>query len=289
MTFVVAHISDTHLSRAKPFFIDNFTAVAAHLRETQPDLVINTGDVSLNGADERDDLIASREMHESLQLPWLAIPGNHDVGDNQETARKQPANAERRQRWLETFGQDWWLRDIPGWRLLAINSLLLGSDIAAAPEQEAFIAAAAATIGDRRLALFLHKPLFHDTLDDSEIGGHAVNPTPRGRLLAALGSVKPHLICCGHLHEHRERAFDGTMQVWAPAVSFTLSDWFLPTHGGKHIVGYMRLALEPDGSFAVRLEQPAELVPHDLADFPDAYGDLRAVKAEIEAQRQAAA
>lgn len=289
MTFTIAHITDTHLSRDKPFFLDNFGVVAAHLRSDPPDLVINTGDVSLNGADLVADLEAARQMHDDLGLPWLAVPGNHDVGDNQEIARKQPASAERRARWLGVFAEDRWLRDVPGWRLLGINSLLLGSDIPGAADQERFIAEAAAGLDGRSLALFLHKPVFHWTLQDEEVGGHAVNPAPRKRLLEALGGVSPRLVCCGHLHEHRERAAGDLFQVWAPAVSFTLSDWFLPTHGGEHIVGYVRLELDEDGSFRTQLVQPEGLAAHDLADFPDAYGDLRKVKAEIEAQRQAAA
>ena len=284
MTFTIAHITDTHLSREKPFFVENFLIFAEHLRQTRPDLVINTGDVSLNGADSAADLEAARQFHEALDLPWLAVPGNHDVGDNQEIARKQPANAARRERWLGIFGQDWWMRDAPGWRLIGINSLLLGSDIPEAADQERFIAAAAAGLDGRRLALFLHKPLFHDAPDDADVGGHGVNPAPRRRLIEALGGTLPRLVCCGHLHEHRERAWGDMLQVWAPAVSFTLSDWFLPTHGGEHVVGCMRLDLEEDGSFEVRLVQPDGLVPHDLADFPEAYGDLRKIKAEIEAR-----
>lgn len=288
MTFVVAHISDTHLSRQKPFFVENFGVVAAHLKEMRPDLVVNTGDISLNGADHGDDLVAARQLHDEIGLPWRAIPGNHDVGDNQEIARKQPANAERRARWLELIGPDWWVQDVPGWRLLGINSLLLGSDMPAADDQNAFIAEAVAALGERQLALFLHKPLFHDTLDDAEIGGHAVNPGPRAQLLAALGAVTPRLVCCGHLHEHRERPLGSLNQVWAPATSFTLSDWFLPTHGGEHIVGFIRIALEADGTHSAELVQPAGLIAHDLADFPEAYGDLRAIKAQIEAQKVAA-
>lgn len=279
MTFVIAHISDTHLSDAKPHWVGNFDAVAADLRASPPDLVINTGDVSLNGADLIDDLRAAHARHAALPMPWRAIPGNHDVGDNQEIARTQPANAERRARWLDVFGPDWWMQDVPGWRLLGLNSLLLGSDIPAAADQEAFIAEAAASIDTRRLALFVHKPLFHHDAGETEVSGHAINPNPRARLFAALGTLRPTLVSCGHLHEHRVAAHAGITQVWAPGTSFTLSDWFLPTHGGEHLVGYIRTALNPDGSFETNLIQPAGIIAHDLADFPDAYGDIRAMRA----------
>lgn len=287
--FVVAHISDTHLSGEKPFFHDNFDVTAKYLGEFQPDLIINTGDVSLNGADSVADLQTAYALHAEIGLRWLALPGNHDIGDNQDIARKQPINDERRQRWLDVFGPDFWIRDVPGWRLLGINSLLLGSDLQAAIEQDEFIKETAASIGNRQLALFLHKPLFINSPEDDEVGGHAVNPVPRAALLACLERVRPRIVASGHLHEHRERQTADMLQIWAPAVSFTLSDWFLPTHGGVHTVGFMSLAFHADGSVETRLVQPSGLAMHDLADFPAAYGDLRQIKADIDAQSQAAA
>lgn len=285
MSFVIAQITDTHLALTKPFFRDNFAVVAAALRARRPDLVVNTGDVSVNGADLREDLEAARTMHEELRLPWLAVPGNHDVGDTPETARKQPIDETRRQRWLEVFGPDWWMRDVPGWRLLGINAMLIGSDLAAATDQDQFIAEAAAGLGGRQLALFLHKPLFIDSPADAARTSHCVTPRQRDILLAALGAKAPRLVCCGHLHEYRERAVGDLHQVWAPATAFTISDWFIPTHGGEHIVGYVEISLEKDGSFATKLVQPEGLQPLDLADFPEAYGDLRQIKAAMEAQR----
>ena len=46
MTFRIAQISDTHLSRDKPLFAESFARVAGHIRAHPPDLVINTGDMA---------------------------------------------------------------------------------------------------------------------------------------------------------------------------------------------------------------------------------------------------
>jgi 3',5'-cyclic AMP phosphodiesterase CpdA len=280
LTFVIAHITDTHLSREKPFFLDNFRVAAEHLRAQAPDLVVNTGDVSLNGADIADDMREARLLHDGLGLPWRAIPGNHDVGDNQEVARKQPANRERRERWTATFGADFWTQDVPGWRLLGVNSLLLGSDIPEAAEQDAFIRDAVARLDGRSLLLFTHKPLFNDSPNESDATSHFFSPSPRSRLFDLLGAARPAIVACGHLHEHRERDSWGMRQVWAPAISFTIPDWYIAPHGGVHTVGYVRIALEDDGRFETRLIQPEGLVVNDLADFPQAYGDLRQHLAE---------
>lgn len=274
MTYKIGLITDTHLSRSKPYFNDNFARAAHTLRALAPDLVLNMGDMALHGSDG-DDLEWARGLHDELGLEWVAIPGNHDVGDCQETGKPHVFDARQRQRWLDVVGNDYWSRDVPGWRLLGINCMLLGSDLAEAPEQEAFIAEAVRTLEDRQLALFLHKPLYFESLDEHEFSPHGINPEPRKLLLAALGGRRPRLVCCGHRHEYRERDQDGMHQIWAPAASFTLSDWFLPTRGGVHLVGLVDLRLQADGTFTSKLVRPDGIVDLDLADFPGAYGDLR--------------
>lgn len=280
MSFIVAHITDTHLSSEKPFFVENFRRFGEHLRRAAPDLVVNTGDISINGADSRDDLIVARELHELLGLSWRAVPGNHDIGDNQDVARKQPIDVERHARYLDVFGEDRWTIDVPGWRLLAVNALLLGSDLPQAIEQERHVAEAAAGLDGRALALFLHKPLFFADAGEADPTHLTVTPAARQRLFDVLGAVRPRVACSGHLHEYRELQIDGMHHVWAPATSFTVPG-LLPTHGGEHTVGYVELAFAPDGSFASRLVQPDGIEILDLADFPGAYGDLRRIKAAI--------
>src|SRR6185436_15339202 len=127
MTFRIAQISDTHLSETKPFFVDNFVRVGEALRASKPDLVLNTGDITLNGAAHETDLAAARLLHDALGLALRFLPGNHDLGDAQETAShgEAPIDSGRRARYLKHFGPDWWCFDVPGWRVLGINALLL--------------------------------------------------------------------------------------------------------------------------------------------------------------------
>ena len=189
MTFRIAQISDTHLSETKPFFVDNFVRIGEALRESKPDLVLNSGDITLDGASREGDLAAARVLHDALGLPVRFLPGNHDLGDAQDAPghHEAPIDAERHARYLAHFGPDWWSFDVPGWRVLGINAQLLGSDLAAAARRKPAIAEAVADIGLRRLALFLHKPLFDQSADESEITGRFVNPVPRRRLLDRLG------------------------------------------------------------------------------------------------------
>ena len=273
MAFVLAQISDSHLSDSKPFFVENFRVLTAHLAKAKPDLVVNTGDVSLNGADLVSDLNYAHELHEKLGLAWRAIPGNHDIGDNVEISKKQPFNEERRSRWTDVFGADWWVQDAPGWRLLGINSQLLGSGIAADQEQLSFIRNAVGTIGDRALLLFIHKPVCVDHLGEETVSGHNVNPAPRALLLEALGDVEPTIIACGHVHQYREHYVEETLHVWAPATSFFLSRPYQADEGIRTI-GFIEYHLHEDGSFETAFTCVGKMVLNDLVDFPEAYGDL---------------
>lgn len=275
MSFVVAQISDTHLSADRPYFVENFSALASHLRDARCDLVINTGDITIDGADSLRDLEAARAWHDGLGCEWLAIPGNHDIGDSQEITPRQPIADMRRIRYCEVFGADWWSIDVPGWRLIGINAQLLGSDLMAAREQDSFIAAAAAGADGSSIALFVHKPLFDTDPTEEAVTHRFINPAPRHRLLGGLQAGRLQLIASGHVHQYRSVSLGGVAHVWAPSTAFVLPESMQPTYGRK-TVGYIEHRFEADGSVVTRLVEPAAMDCIDLSDVPGAYGDVRA-------------
>jgi hypothetical protein len=275
MTFRIAQISDTHLSSDKPFFVDNFVRVGEALRASAPDLVLNTGDISLDGASNDSDLAAARVLHDGLGLPVRVLPGNHDLGDSQDA----PAHGEgaidavRRARYLSHFGADWWTLDVQGWRLLGVNAQLLGSDLDAARHQERDVAAAIAGLGRRRLALFIHKPLFDRTVDETAITGRFINPVPRRCLLTSLGGATPAFVACGHVHQYREIWSAGVRHVWGTSTAFVIPDARQPRYGIKE-VGYVEHFLEEDGGHESRLVRVPGVPTLDIAEFPAAYGPI---------------
>ena len=275
MTFRIAQISDTHLSDAKPFFVDNFVRIGEALRASKPDLVLNSGDITLDGASREGDLAAARVLHDALGLPVRFLPGNHDLGDSQDAPghHESPIDAERRARYLAHFGPDWWSFDVPGWRVLGLDAQLLGSDLAAAALQEAAVAAAVSDLGTRHLALFLHKPLFDRSADEGEITGRFVNPAPRQRLLDHLGTATPTLVVCGHVHQYRATDSAGAHHVWGTSTAFVIPDRIQPRYGIKE-VGYVEHTLRPDGTHDSRLVRVPGVATLNIADFPEAYGPV---------------
>jgi len=274
MTFRIAQISDTHLSDSKPFFVDNFVRIGEALRATKPDLVLNSGDISLDGASREEDLAAARALHDGLGLPLRFLPGNHDLGDAQDAPShgEHAINPARRARYVKHFGPDWWTFDVPGWRLLGINALLLGSDLPEAVEQDRAIEAAASGLGPLRLALLLHKPLFDQSAEETEITGRFVNPGPRRALLEKLGGVPP-LVVSGHVHQYRETRPLGSHHVWGASTGFVIPDSHQPRYGLKE-VGYVEHRLNEDGTHGSALVRVPGVPTLDISNFPQAYGPM---------------
>jgi 3',5'-cyclic-AMP phosphodiesterase len=168
--FNVIQISDTHLSREKPWFVQNFEAIVRIISARQPNLVVNTGDIALNGVDREDDLSFAQGCHAALDVPLRVVPGNHDVGDNPWQAEvEQPITEARLTRYHRHFGADYWLVDAGDWVLLGLNAQLLGSGLAAEDEQWSFLASAKARVGRRPVALFVHKPLFNERPTETDV------------------------------------------------------------------------------------------------------------------------
>lgn len=270
----IAQISDTHLSPGKSWFRGNFDLVAEHLRSNGPDLVVNTGDLALDGADDEADLIEARAAHASIGLECHLLPGNHDVGDHLDVARRQPVNNERLERYRRIIGSDLWTIDVPGWRLLGLNALTLGLDLDDGRQDE-LIHDAASSLAGRPLAIFMHKPLADLSYDEALTSNRFMTHGPRHHLLALLDGVVPALICCGHVHQYRDSQIGGTRHLWAPATSFVLSDPWQPGYGAK-MVGYLSHEFHADGSHRHEVASVRDLVHHDLINFPQAYGDVKA-------------
>ena len=272
MAFRIAQISDTHLSEAHPAFAGNFETLAAHLRAAGPDLVVHTGDVSAHGERAADDLHFARARLGAMGLDWVALPGNHDVGNDPELRDASPANAERLHRWLAVFGTDRFLRDVPGWRLIGLNSLITGADLPEAEAQFAFLAEALAGAAGRRVALFLHKPLCEFTSTESTPSYWSVQPAPRRRLLGLLAGHDVALVASGHVHQWWDRGVcEGLRQVWAPAVAFFVGDEWQEPRGEKPL-GYVEHLLHEDGRHECRLVALEDLARNDIGFMPEVYG-----------------
>ena len=212
----------THLSRDKPHFFDNWASLATWITDQHPDLVIHTGDVTADGAGVEADLSFSAHLMVEFGIRWRAVPGNHDVGDPRHA--RQPVNGERLSAWRRHFGSDRWVEDVAEgaqcWCLVGLDALLMGSGEPEEEEQALWLEQVMAEAGERRIALFLHRPLFLEDPGEDDTGYWSIKPQPRRALMTLVRRHRVALVASGHLHKSRDFAFEGTRYIWSPASSF---------------------------------------------------------------------
>jgi 3',5'-cyclic AMP phosphodiesterase CpdA len=265
----VIQISDTHLSPTKTHFADNWRPLAEWIAQQQPDLVIHTGDVSVDGAGIETDLSYCAGLLQGLGRHWRAVPGNHDVGEAHHA--RQPVNRERLAAWRRHFGPDRWVEDVeagqPGWRLVGFDAMILGSGKPDEAEQAEWLGHVMAQAGKRRVAWFLHKPLFLDHPDEADTGYWSVKPEPRARLMTLVRRHQVTLVASGHLHKARDFAQDGTRYIWSPASSFLVGA-MQPEMPGEKRLGAVLYELKTE-SFSAEIAEVPGLAQHWLDDVID--------------------
>ena len=250
-------VSDTHLDPIGVPPLANWDAIVAAVAAEPPDLVVHTGDLLLHEPDHDEHHVFVRAQLDRLAAPWCAVPGNHDVGDGPPSPWfGEAATRARRARYRRHWGDDFWVRALGDWRLVGINSLLLGSGLDAETEQARWLDAQLAET-DRPTALFLHKPLFATAPDDDAETDQLVPRAARHALLARLARSSVRLVASGHCHEYRTYQWRGIAFVWAPTTAFITKKMFAGPLGIRR-AGCVRYGLEGD-ALSYRLVEPAGL------------------------------
>jgi 3',5'-cyclic AMP phosphodiesterase CpdA len=231
-------VSDTHLSPKTPDAVANWSAIVDHVAATGPDLVLHLGDLALDGPHGEGDLQYARAQLDRLAVPWLAVPGNHDIGDNPSPVTPPDAVVDSGSlgQWNDLIGPDRWSVEIGGWRVVAINAQLFGSGLAAEDDQWTWLEAelqpqpAAPPV-----AFVTHKPL--TAADDAELAAappyRFVPVEAERRLAGLLDRVELGVVLSGHVHQYRVLRRDGIPHVWAPTTWAVLSDEAQTRYGDK--------------------------------------------------------
>ncbi len=235
----IIQISDTHLSPGKRHFADNWPPLADWIAAQRPDLVIHTGDATVDGADVEADLAYTAQLMNALGVPWRAVPGNHDVGDARHA--RQPVNAERIAAWRRFFGGDYWSEDVEegerGWRLIGLDAMLIGSGEPGEAAQREWLDQVMSSAGERRIAWFLHRPLFLAAPEEEDTGYWSVKPQPRAALIELVRRYRVAFVASGHLHKAHDFTYEGTRYIWSPASSFLVGAPTQPPMPGEKRLG----------------------------------------------------
>jgi alkaline phosphatase D len=216
----IIQITDTHFSPSKPHFNGNWEPLADWIEKSGADLVVHTGDLTVDGADKDEDIRFCMDLMRQISVPMLIVPGNHDVGHL--PGSPQPVNATRLARWRDLVGPDYWAEDIANWRLIGLDSLLMGFGDDEEEKQFQWLEEMLDSRGDLRVALFAHKPLFVDAPDEGDTGYWSVRPAPRKRLYDLIAAHDVALFASGHLHWTWQGRYNDTSLIWGPSAAFIL-------------------------------------------------------------------
>jgi 3',5'-cyclic AMP phosphodiesterase CpdA len=254
-------LSDIHLSPTHGFFWENWCLARDFANRAAADAVIVNGDLTINGPDSDEEVKFAALAIKRLRGPVLPLPGNHDIGD--EPPGQDPdqiVNTQRLARWDSSFGADRWMMDTEGWRLIGVNAQLFGSGLRREGEQNRWLEEQLVAATGRFVALFLHKPLFLEDLNEGPASAACIVPLARASLVDRLHRRGVSLVVSGHLHEYRDRTFNGLRHLWVPAVAFAAPQ----SHGGDGRCGLTVLDFSQRG-VEITIERPQGMVSHDLA------------------------
>jgi 3',5'-cyclic AMP phosphodiesterase CpdA len=279
----VVQISDIHLSRRRPFFHHNWELLIELLANQTYDLIVCTGDMSIEGAEFEDELAFAAKQFERVKGPVRFVPGNHDIGNSVPDVRggETAITPARRKAYMSHFGSDFWTYDVGAhWRLIGLNSMLLGSGLEGEAEQQSMLEEAVRNNNGRRLMLFQHKPIYMRSADEDKVTQSSLYPEHRVRLrdaFAATGAI----VCSGHIHDYKTDVWGNLEQIWAPSTAFVMDKDGIcnPLYGVRRL-GYLTHTLN-GANHEHQLVEPDRFITTDLGNWfraPETFHKLYAAE-----------
>lgn len=277
----ICFLADTHLIDEYSVFNDNLDNILGFIRQNDFDAVVHLGDVAADGVTRPSQLRFAAESHKALTTAIYYVPGNHDVGDDLESAHhsgQRLLDLERLAEFRQLFGPDYWAFEAPGWRIFGLNSQLFGSGSEAEEAQFAWLGEQLA--GETAaLGIALHKPL----LPHEDPAAPLVRYVPeraRWRLFELFAGRDLKFVVSGHVHQQRRFVVDEIEHIWVPSASFCMPD-ALQARVGDKVVGVTTLELREDGSHRFEHRSVEGLVRHNLLDRPEIYPSVAATRARL--------
>lgn len=253
----VIQMSDLHLHPDKADTIAGWRAAVERVTRYKPDLVIITGDLTDDGRDEPELTRVARREVDNLPWPVHTVPGNHDVG-NKASHTNAPVTAPMIDTWRDIMGGDRFSVAGGGWRLIGLNTQIVGSGLPHEKQQNDWFKRelAACAADGLRPAVFMHMPMFvrspNERFDDDS-SYWPIDPEPRAAMLGLLDAAKVSLLANGHVHWHQRTTIAGREYVWCPPVQKLFVD-DPKFRGGGALTGFMHYTFTPDGYSAKLIE-----------------------------------
>lgn len=153
------------------------------------DCAIITGDVADHGTGE--EYKRFKAIMARLELPYLAVPGNHD---NRENMRQAFAG----ESWMPQAGPIHWCRDFGSFAVIGLDTLLDGAHHGELSDEGfGFLDATLSGIGPRPAVVATHHPWMHSGIRVMDLSNLRNGAALMERLEAHPGQVR---MISGHVH-----------------------------------------------------------------------------------------
>lgn len=253
--FTLVQISDLHIKAAGQLtykVVDTYHAlqqVIDQINRMRPaaDTVVITGDLTDFGRD--DEYRQVRQLLDTLQMPWFAIPGNHD--DRQAFYR---AFADKSWCPLPAPALNWVSDNFPV-RLIGLDSTIPGKPGGRLDSQTLqWLDEILQQAPDRPTMVMLHHPPFVSGIGHMD-RQRLENPDD----LQKITSRHPQVVrlLCGHVHRYMVSSLGNTLVCTAPGTSHQVAPDFSAD-------GAACFVLEPAGFLVHRWQPLQPLVTHYL-------------------------
>src|SRR5262249_26771059 len=127
----IAIVADSHLAPHADACNRNWDAVGAFVRESNADLTIHLGDITVDGLGHPEQFEHALALSSNWSTATRYLPGNHDIGDNPPgpgVGAKHPLELARIGAFRAHFGPDYWVFEAEGWLVVGLNAQLFGTD-----------------------------------------------------------------------------------------------------------------------------------------------------------------
>lgn len=221
----VAVINDLHITTPESAAFPD-AAMDAINRDVRVAMTVVVGD--LVGLACKSQMACAAASVKRLNMPFLALPGNHDV---------LPIPTRALVEFNRCFGEPHWARDLGAWTLLGFNSCEgMESDVTVPSEELDWLRARIAeTDPARPLALFCHHPLNPNT--------KAYRIKNAEEILALFSGHRLRVAVAGHWHGNQVEERDGVLFATTACCSMTRDNF-----DGTKPEGYRLLHLAPEGT-----------------------------------------
>ncbi len=213
---LIAQITDMHVKPEGEMLsgtFDSHGALAAAIARINglkplPDLLLATGDLTADGKPEEYQALS--DLLSGLAMPYLLLPGNHDIRENLRDAF--PDQPWEDGKFLLYAVDDWPVR------LIALDTVIPGDPGGQlCAERLAWLTRKLGEAPDKPTIVMLHHPPFATGI------GHMDRMGLEGASALAdviAGNKQVMRILCGHIHRPIQTMFAGVPASVAPATSF---------------------------------------------------------------------